>query len=54
MEKEYTRNMPGRQKIFPVTRVTVRKRPTPSSDPDVIRFSFVERPYRWYKALTYH
>ena len=40
--------------IFPVTKVTMRKRPTPSSDPNVIRLRFLERPFRFYKSLAFH
>ena len=46
--------MPSGEKIFPVTKVSVRKRPTPSGDPNVIRLAFIERPYRWYNALSFH
>ena len=46
--------MPSQSPIFPVTRVNLRKRTTPDSDPNVIRLKFIERPYRWYHALSYH
>ena len=37
-----------------MTKVTLRKRPTPDGDPNVIRLRFLERPYRWYHALSFH
>ena len=46
--------MPSQQPIFPVTKVTLRKRPTPRADSEVIRLAFLERPYRWYHALSFH
>ena len=46
--------MQSQQPIFPVTKVVMRKRPTPQDDPNVIRFTFLEKPYRWYHALSFH
>merc|ERR1719382_285550 len=54
--------MASQMPIFPVTKVTMRKRPTPLSgpggnlggDPNVIRLRFLERPYRFYHALSFH
>ena len=37
-----------------MTKVILRKRPTPRSDNSVIRLAFLERPYRWYHALSFH
>ena len=53
-ERVYRRNTPSQQPIFPVTKVTLRKRPTPDGDPNIIRLRFLERPYRWYHALSFH
>ena len=39
---------------FPVTRIVVKPKTMPSQRPDVIRLKFLERPYRWYRGLTYH
>ena len=42
------------RKMFPVTKISVRMRPQPQRDPDVIRFKFLERPWRYYLGISYH
>ena len=55
-EPQYRRNMPDKQKVFPITKMTMRRSPVPLSqrDPNVIRLQFLERPTRYYFSLTYH
>ena len=43
-----------RQKFFPTTKIVVRPKVEPSQRPDVVRIRFLERPMRFYKAMTYH
>ena len=37
-----------------MTKVVLRKKPMPQGDSNVIRLRFLERPYRWYHALSFH
>ena len=55
-EVTYRRNTPGQSDVFPITKVTVRRKPVPQSahDPNVIRIKFLELPTRWYYARSYH
>ena len=55
-EVTYRRNTPGQADVFPITKVTVRRKPQPQSlhDPNVIRFKWLEGPVRWYFARSYH
>ena len=39
--------------MFPTTKVMVRLRPQPSQSKDVLRFRFLERPWRAYLNLSY-
>ena len=44
----------GAKPIFPVTKIVIRPKVMPSRDNDVIRLKFIERPFRWYRQLSYH
>ena len=44
----------SKKPIFPVTRIVVKPKTMPSRDSDVIRLRFLERPFRWYRGLTFH
>ena len=54
--RKYRRNTTHQQDIFPQTKVAMRRAPIPvsSKDPNVIRFKFLERPFRFYHGLSYH
>ncbi|TNV73687.1 hypothetical protein FGO68_gene11235 [Halteria grandinella] len=40
--------------MFPITKVSVRMRPQPQKDSDVIRLRFLERPWRYYLGISQH
>ena len=44
----------AKKQLFPVTKIVIKPKVMPSDRPDVIRLRFLERPYRWYRGLTYH
>lgn len=54
--RRYRRNTTHQQDVFPQTKVNMRKAPKPRSelDSNVIRFRFIEKPFRYYHSMSYH
>ena len=40
--------------VFPTTKIVMRRVPQPLNDSQYIRIKFLERPWRYWSALSYH